>query len=160
MSRIIIEKVFSLESRYLNENLRENLLNKIRQDTIGKCDEKYGYITKIYNKINIVENTISTSCPMAFFRVKFGADTIKPEVNSEYEGKVCMIFSSGIFVEVFEKIRVLIPCDKLKNYKFDKLNNTFVKDDKIITMGDKLNIVITMVQFQKQNFNCIGSLKN
>ena len=47
----------------------------------------------------------------------------------------------------------------MNGYKYNKIKNIFKKDTKMIEEGDKVDITINMVKYEKQNFNCIGSLK-
>jgi DNA-directed RNA polymerase subunit E'/Rpb7 len=159
MSKITIERRIFLEPCYLNEKLTEHILEKIQKEILGHCDNEYGYITKVYNKVTILSNTISASGPGVFFQVQFKAKVMKPEIDSDYEGKVCMIFSAGIFVEVFEKMKILIPVDSMNGYKFDKATSTFKKGSKTIQQNDVVTIQINAIRYEKQNFNCIGSLK-
>lgn len=158
MSRINIEKKICLEPHMLNENISDYLLKKIKNEYIGKCDQNYGYINKIFEDIHILDNIISSASSGVFFRVKFTALANKPEVNSKYEGKVCMIFPNGIFVEVYDKMKVLIPNDKMNPYKYQK-NNTYKNGNKVIENGDTVKFQINMIKYEKQKFNCIGSLK-
>lgn len=159
MTRIIMERKICVEPCLLDEKISDHLLEKIRREVLGHCDQEYGYVTKIYSKVKIVSNTISASSPGVFFQVKFGAKVLKPEIGSEYEGTVCMLFPAGIFVEVFEKMKVLIPADHMNGYKFDKGNSNFKKGStKTILQGQSVKIKIDMIKYEKQNFNCIGSL--
>lgn len=160
MSRIVMERKICIEPKYLDDNIKSHLLKKIQKDILGKCDQSYGYVTKIYKKIEIVENIISTAGPGVFFLVKFEAQVLKPEVGSEYEGVVCMVSSHGIFVEVFQKIKVFIPADKMDGFKFDKNKQVFKRGKETISESDTVEISITMIRYEKQNFNCIGSLKS
>ena len=71
-----------------------------------------------------------------------------------------MIFQEGIFVEVSNKMKVLIRIDKMNGYKYSKTKQIFKKDEESISKGDKIEVIIEMIKYEKQNFNCIGSLKN
>jgi DNA-directed RNA polymerase subunit E'/Rpb7 len=155
-----MERKICLEPKFLDDNVIGHLLEKIERDVLGKCDQYYGYVVKVFKKIQIVENIISAAGPGVFFLVKFGAQVLKPEVGSEYEGTVCMTSPHGIFVEVFGKMKVLIPTDKMAGYKFDKTGPFFKKGKKTISEGDTVQIAISMIKYEKQNFNCIGCLKN
>lgn len=159
MSRITIIRKICLEPRYLDENLQEHLKEKIHTDVLNHCDQAYGYITKIYDNIEIVENIISQAGPGIFFKVKFTAKVLRPEVNSVYEGKICMIFAQGIFVEIMGKMKVLVPADKMGNFKYNKTTSTFKNGTKTLVQGDKVEVLITMIKYEKHNFNCIGNLK-
>jgi DNA-directed RNA polymerase subunit E'/Rpb7 len=127
---------------------------------LGKCNQEHGYIVKIYDKIKIIDNKISPASLGIFFNVKFGIKAIKPEVNGVYKGVICMCFGQGIFVEIFEKVKALIPADKLGLFKWDKMSNTFKNGDKSLKCKDEVEIEINMIRYEKSHFNCIGSLKN
>ena len=160
MSRVIMERRIYLEPSLLDGKIIHHLLEKIEKEILFQCDQTYGYVTKVYKKLKILNNVISSSGPGVFFTVKFGVDVIKPEVGLEYKGIVCMIFQTGIFVEVFEKMKVLIPSRQIDGYKFDKATGTFQKGNNIIEKGDSLVIKVNLIKYEKQNFNCIGSLKS
>ena len=90
------------------------------------------------------------------FKVKFGIKSIKPEIGKKYKSKVCMTFPNGIIAEIENKIKVVIPINKLPNYTFEK--TCFKKGDTTISKNDILDIVVEMVKYEKQNFNCIASI--
>lgn len=160
MSRITMERKICLEPRLLDDKITDHLFNKIKTELLGHCDQKYGYIIKIYNNIEVLENIISSASPGVFFNIRFSAKVIKPEIGGEYEGKVCMLFNEGIFVELFERIKVLVPSDKMNGYKFIKTSGNFKKGNDTISKGDIVTIKITLFKYEKQNFSCIGSLKS
>lgn len=160
MTNIFIIKNFCIEPKNLNSNVKSHIFEKIKTELIGKCEDDYGYISNIYDDIEILSNSISSAGIGIFFNVKFRALVIKPEIKKIYRGKVFMIFSNGIFVQIFEKMKVLIPLDNLKDYKFDSNSNCFVKNKKTISKNDIVDVEINMMKYEKQNFNCIGSLKN
>jgi DNA-directed RNA polymerase subunit E'/Rpb7 len=160
MSRIVIEKRVSIKPFALDSNLQEHLYSKICEEMLEKCDSTNGYIMKIYKNIKILENSVSSASPNVFFLIQFTAKVMKPEVGSTYTGTVCMVFSHGIFVEVGEKMKVLVPTNKLKEYTFVPGKNMFKKGSVVICQGDKLDVSIDMIKYEKHNFNCIGNLKN
>ena len=156
MNTLIAKENVYIESKYLNNDLKKHVEDAITKKMIGYCDQVYGYITKI-DDILIIDNYISTASTGTFFVVQFSIESLKPSVGNEYTGTVCMVFDHGIFVEVENKMKVLIPCDKMLDFKFcgDKFKN---KTDSIYT-GDVIETIITSIKYEKHNFNCIGSLK-
>jgi DNA-directed RNA polymerase subunit E'/Rpb7 len=164
MSKIFIEKRLCIDSYLLNENIKEHILDKLKKEYVGKCDKEYGFIVKIYDKIEILDNIVSPSSHGVFFLLKFCASVYKPEVNKKYKGKVCLVFSNGIFVELFEKIKVLVPQDKMSDYKYNKLENKWKREENTqkntqeITIGSNVDVEIKMIKYEKQNFSCIGKL--
>lgn len=156
MSKVVIKKNICIEPEYLNENILENIHKKISEKFLNKCDQEHGYIIKIYSKIEIVKNVISNTSSGVFFTVKFGIKCLKPIVGNKYKGVVCMIFSNGIFVEVEEKLKILIPNNKMKKYKY--VNDIYTDGKEKIREGVEVYLEIEMIRYEKQNFNCIGKL--
>lgn len=160
MSRITIIKKICLEPAYLDENLKEHLKAKIISNTLNQCSQTYGYITKIYDNIEIIENIISQASSGIFFKVRFTAKALKPEIGSVYQGKICMVFPQGIFVEIMGKMKVLIPSNQMNDFKYNKTTSTFKNKKDTLEQGNTVDVVLTLIKYEKHNFNCIGNLKN
>jgi DNA-directed RNA polymerase subunit E'/Rpb7 len=159
MSRITIDKKIYLEPKYLDSKLVSHIYKILQEQMVGKCDQNYGYILKIYESLNIIGNTVASASSGVFFNVRFDIKTLKPKIGGIYQGTVCMVFQEGIFVEVSNKMKILIRIDKMNDYKYSKSKNIFKKNDKTISKDDTVEILIEMIKYEKQNFNCIGSLK-
>jgi hypothetical protein len=159
MSRITIDKKIYLEPKYLDCKLVSHIYKILQEQMVGKCDQNYGYILKIYESLNIIGNTVASASSGVFFNVRFDIKTLKPKIGGIYQGTVCMVFQEGIFVEVSNKMKILIRIDKMNDYKYSKSKNIFKKNDKTISKDDTVEILIEMIKYEKQNFNCIGSLK-
>jgi DNA-directed RNA polymerase subunit E'/Rpb7 len=159
MQRVTIDKKIYLEPQFLNENLVLHISKSIKDQILGKCDKNNGYILKIYDNISILGNKVSSSGSGVYFNVRIDVKTLMPKIGGVYEGVVCFLFCDGIFVEVHGKMKILIRIDSMNGYKYNKIKNIFKKDTKTIAEGDKVEISINMVKYEKQNFNCIGNLK-
>jgi polyribonucleotide nucleotidyltransferase len=86
-------------------------------------------------------------------------DVLRPDINSIYVDKVSMIFGGGLFINIKNKIKVLIPVSSLINYKFDASTKTFIKNDKtVVKENDEIKVKITGIKYSKKNFNCFGEL--
>lgn len=156
MNSISIEQKISINSNKLDSNITGHIAEKLLE-LKNKCDHNYGYIIDIdTKKINILDNVISNSEPNIFFTVKFRAQVFKPKIEDNYEGIVCILFPHGILVDVMNRIKVLIPSNKMKGYAFN--SGIFCKGDKIIKKDDNIIVKINMIKYEKQNFNCIGEL--
>jgi hypothetical protein len=159
MSRITIDKKIFVEPKYLDSKILSHIYKMLQEQMVGKCDQNYGYILKIYESINILGNIVASASSGAFFNVRFDIKTLKPKIGCLYKGIVCMIFPEGIFVEVSNKMKILIRIDKMNGFKYNKNKNLFKKNEQTISKDDVVEIIIEMIKFEKQNFNCIGSLK-
>ena len=160
MSRVVIEKKICLEPQYLNERLLDYLRERLQKEVLNRSDQVYGYITKIYDKIEVVENSISSAGTGVFFTVRFTAKAFRPAIGNVYKGKLCMTFPQGIFVEIMEKIKVLIPEANMGLFKYNKTTSSFKNGSVSLKQGDVLSVQLSLVKYERHNFNCIGNLKS
>ena len=159
-STIVIQRKICLEPEYLDKNIKTHLLNKLISSFTNECNKEHGYILKVNRIVDIKDNYISSNCEHIFI-LNVEIETLKPEIDKELVGTICMIFSGGIFLNVKNKLKVLVPITTLSEYTFDQANNCFInKDDenKIIKQGDELKVLISGMKYSKQNFSCFGKL--
>ena len=154
----IIERRVCLEPRFLDQNISIHLLNKIKETIEGECTKEYGHIIKINRLVEIYDNMISSANSDIVFTVLFEAETLKPEIGSNLTGDVCMILPSGIFINVQNKLKVLVPRNELSNYKYNGSNMCYSKNESSIKKGDIISVCITGTRYTKQNFSCFGRL--
>lgn len=158
-SNVIIQKRICLEPEFLNSNLKKNIFDRLKKSTVNECSKEYGYILDIVKLIKIKDNYVSNATSEIVFEVMFEIETLKPEIDKVFTGDVCMIFVGGIFLNIKNKIKVLIPITSMKEYKFDQTNKIFIKKDKtVIKQGDVLNVKITGIKYSKKNYSCFGDL--
>jgi DNA-directed RNA polymerase subunit E'/Rpb7 len=155
----IIERKVCVEPEFLYCDLNIKILEKVKKVFENECTQENGYILKINKISRIKDNYISNVNSSIVFIVDIDVDNLKPEIDAVYTDKVSMIFSGGIFINIKNKIKLLIPISSLKNYKFEQSTKTFVKDDKtVIKENDEIKIKITGIKYSKKNFNCFGEL--
>ena len=159
MSIINITKKISIESEYLNKNLCENILKKLKEIFKNECTKDNGYYLDILSVKKIIDNYISSNCEN-IFEIEFEAEVLKPEAGKTFEGELCMIFSGGIFINIKNKLKVLIPISTLNNFDFEQSKNCFInknnKDE--IKQSSVLSVLITGTKYTKRNFSCFGTL--
>jgi DNA-directed RNA polymerase subunit E'/Rpb7 len=158
-SIISISKKISVESKYLDMNINENILTKLKEFFKNECTKDDGYYLDIIKVKKIIDNYISSNCEN-IFEIEFEAEILKPEAGKIFEGEVCMIFSGGIFVNIKNKLKVLIPISTLNNYEFDQTKNMFInKNNKNeIKQSTILSVLISGTKYTKRNFSCFGTL--
>lgn len=147
----------------LNENWKSTLVDHIKKKYIN-CTKQHGYITKIVSISNKITSQINSDTCYIKFNVNFIAEHILPAPGKTLECTVNMLFGHGIFAEISDKIKILIPIASLKDYKFDNKNHSFIPIDKKstkqpISKGDKVKIEISEIKYEKNRYNCIGNLK-
>lgn len=154
-----INQKIQIEPKFLDKNFKFHLFDKLKKTMIGKCTLDYGYIIKINKIIKIGDNYISPVDSLVIFDVIYEAEVLKPEINQELLGKVCMVFKHGIFVDICGIMKVLIPVSSMKSYTFNK--SSFNHNNGVeISVGTLVKIIIVMIKYEKKNFNCIGKLVN
>ena len=159
---VIITRRVTLESRYLDRDIMDHLLNKLRRLTKGECTKEYGHILDVKRVVKIVKHWISSGDSTNVFILKFEANIFRPRKGLEITGIVHAIYIQGIFIRVTGGQMLLVPAPTLTDYTFVEEDSAYVNDCGYeIVAGDEVEIVITDTEFknQKQTFNCIGSLK-
>lgn len=151
METITMRKRISMEPRYLDQNLMWNLYSKIAKKTIGECTKENGYILAVTKIIQVLDNKEHV------FNVEFEAEAFKPEKGKEVSGKICMLSRNGIFVEVFNIQKILLPASDIDGYTYDGKDMCLVGDDSI-AVGDAIDVVIQDIQYDKTVFSCIGTI--
>jgi DNA-directed RNA polymerase subunit E'/Rpb7 len=158
-SLINIERKICIESEFLNKDIKKHLLDKIKLYK-NECTKEHGFFINIKDKLQIKDVNISSNCEN-IFTVVFEAETLKPEVGKKFKGVSCMIFSGGIFLNIKDKLKILILETFLKiDHIFDQKTNTFVNKNtnNSINQGDELNVILTGVTYSNKNFVCFGIL--
>ena len=156
----IIERKICIEPEFLYSDLNIKLLEKVKKVYENECTKENGYILKVNKIVKIKDNYISNVNSSIIFIIDIDVDVLKPEINSVYTDKVNMIFSGGLFINIKNKIKLLIPISSLSEYKFDASTKTFKgeKDKTVIKENDEIKIKITGIKYSKKNFNCFGEL--
>jgi DNA-directed RNA polymerase subunit E'/Rpb7 len=156
----IIERKICIEPEFLYTGLNEKLLDKVKKVYENECTKETGYILRVNKIVEIKDNYISNVNSSIVFVLDIDVDVLKPEINAVYIDKVSMIFSGGLFINIKNKIKLLIPISSLSEYKFDSSTKTFTdsKDKILIKENDEIKIKITGIKYSKKNFNCFGEL--
>lgn len=162
MNTSTIEKRICLQSQYLDSNYEDHLLNKANEDTINECTQKYGHIIRILKIVKILDHEINRVNADNVFTIQFEAETLKPEPNDIIRGSVCMVYKDGVFVNVMDKQKILIPAFTLTNdYDFNEDTMMYIgKDDEdnIIQEGTIVNVKVTAAQYNNLTFSCFGTI--
>lgn len=160
MTTIIkLERKLSIPSNFLDANLKSHITKKLKDITNNECSKEYGYFIDIKKICNIKDNYISSNCENIFI-VEFEAEVLKPDIGKEFEGIVCMLFGGGIFLNIHNRLKVLIPLSSLPDFEYVQTKNHFINKNnkKVINQNDKLKVVISGTKYSKQNFSCFGNL--
>lgn len=144
----------------LNKNLNNAIFKKLQLASENDCNKEYGYILKVEKLLKIDDNYISNVNSELIFVVSFRALTIKPEVHKVFTDKIWMVLSGGIFLNVKEKFKVLIPPNALTDYVFnaDKKIYTHKVSNVVLVQGSECTVKITGMRYLNKNFDCFGEL--
>jgi DNA-directed RNA polymerase subunit E'/Rpb7 len=156
METVIIRKHIILEPMYLNSNIMNNLLEKLKILTDNECSKDIGYIIKINNIKNIISNSISTANSDIIFNIEYEALVLKPEVDKVYEGTVMGILSNGILIDILNKLKIFIPQTNLNEFTINNNILIFSENKEEIKIKDKINVKIKGVKYSNKNFICYG----
>lgn len=152
MKNAIITRRVYLDPKFLDSNIMDHLLKRCSELSVGECTKEHGHILSVSKIIKVLNNEDT------IFTVQFEAETLKPSVGDKLSGKVCMLYKDGIFVQVSDRQKMLIPAITIKGYTYDDSSHTYFNGNKKITEGDIIEAIVTASQYSKQNFSCISSL--
>lgn len=155
---VILNDKISLEPKYFDKNIENHLLNKLKKKLIGSCSLDEGYIIKIKKIINIGENIITSANSITVFDLTFDAETLKPHVGLVLCGKIWKNFEEGIFMNILNKMKIVILKESLTKQNFEYRNNCFCRNNLELNIGDEIDVEILMINYDKNNFRCIGKL--
>ena len=156
-----IEKEITISPSCLTKNIKSHLLEALKVRIIEEnCSYEYGYILDIKKIISYSKNYISNANSMIVFTIVFEAITLNPTIGSILDGIISMVHTSGIFIEVKSKLKVLILQDKMNDMKYDSINNTYKSsdDNSVLKPGDKIKVKIIGIRYQDKNISCYGQL--
>lgn len=156
----ILRKRLVVDNCFLNKNLNSSIFKKLKEVVENDCTKEFGYIIKVTKLVKIVDNYISNVNSELIFVVDFEAETIKPEINNVYEDQIFLVLRGGIFFEISNKFKVLIPPNALTDYTFNTETKTYEKKDSkdFLSKGTKCKIKITGIRYMNKKFDCFGEL--
>jgi len=149
-----IKQKVSIEAKYLDSDVKNHILDKLKKMMEGKCTLDNGYIINVRRIIDLGDNTIGCANSLVIFNVTYEVDIIRPEIGQKLSGAVCMVFNHGIFVDVSGKMKVLIPATSMLSHVYNQTTNSFGS----ISKGVDVSIEIVMIKYEKKQFSCIGKL--
>ena len=156
MMMTILQKI-PIDNKYLYRNVREHLLEKTKTMMEGTCSKENGYIIEVKEIEEIIDNIIAPATSTVFFTVKYRANILKPVIGEVVKGKICMIFQYGIFVDIMNIMKILIPATSMDNFEY---NNNEYDDNKgnVLSKGKEVSIKIISFKYEDKQFSCIGDI--
>jgi len=166
--KILIDGHVILNPNELNNEIWDMLEQKIKEKYI-LCNHEYGYITKLCKIHNHYTSYIERNSGNVKMSVRFLAERILPVIGKQLVCTVHMIFNHGIFAQVGDNIKILIPTASIKNGSYTVIDgddcskhSVFKISDsnetRFITVDDTIKITISDVKYNKNRYNCIGQL--
>lgn len=144
--------------QYLNASVMEYIKTLAEQKMKGVCTEENGYITSVALVGGVKKNVITRANSDVLVTVDVEVECFKPEVGTEYVGKVCLIFPGGILVMVNDKLKVYISNLTEDGYKFVSTQLCYTSDKHSIKNGDYIKIKLLGVKFNLNGFTSFGKL--
>jgi DNA-directed RNA polymerase subunit E'/Rpb7 len=159
MIQIIKQKV-SIDAMYLDKDIEDHILLKLKKTMEGICTFDNGYIITVNKIINVGSNTIGSANSLIIFDITYEANTLRPEKGVVLSGKVCMVFKHGIFVDICGKMKVLVPSNFIEGYEYQQDSNSFTFLESIIKNDVEVSVDIVDMKYDKKQFSCIGKLNS
>ena len=164
METVTITRRICLPSRFLDHNIKHHLLRELSTATKDECSKDHGHIISIKGIGQIVDHKIGRANADNVFTVEFQALTLNPKVGLEVPGTVCMIYKDGVFINIMDKQKMLIPATSLVkddcDHGFDEITGNYKISGRCIKVGDDVEASITDSQYSNGFFSCLGALKD
>ena len=161
METVTIVRRICLPSCYLDSNLSQHLLREVSESTNQECSKDYGYIIAVKGIKQILSHKIGRANADNVFTVEFEAETLNPTPGMKVVGKACMIYKDGIFVNIMDKQKMLIPSTTMNDDShFDDVTGCYNVSGRTIKVGDNVTAEITASQYTNGFFSCLGVLKD
>lgn len=154
----VIKRNVCIQPKYLDKNINTHILKKLQDSTRGECSKKNGHILEVTRIVENYGNRISSANSDIIFDIEFEAKVVKPEQGQIMEGIVCMISKDGIFVQIENVLKILIPPSSLSEYELDPTSSFYSKDEDTIERKDTVKVKISATKYSKKKFSVIGSL--
>jgi DNA-directed RNA polymerase subunit E'/Rpb7 len=140
---------------YICSSLYDHIFIEIEKQMKNQCDETNGHVIEIINVIKIIDNQIQNSSSDVVVFVEFDIDVFKPVAEMVVDTVICAIYADGILVESHGIQKILIPASTYAvTHTFD--DNKLTRDNKIISQGDNLSVLINAVRYDDHKFSCLG----
>ena len=159
MEIVTLVRRICLHSQYLDKDLQHHLLQELIKTTRNECGKEYGHLISVKKINKIMNHKIGRVNGDNVFTVEFDVLVLHPIVDTELPGVVCMVYQDGIFVNILEKQKMLIPATSLKMYKFNGELSIYESHAHSIGVGDDVEVVVTASQYSDGCFSCLGILK-
>ena len=115
--RILIDGIVIIYPYELDQNINDIIIKKLASKYIV-CNKKYGCVTKINKIHNQYKTYIERNTSNIKVHIKFMVERILPRIGKRLNCKVHMIFNHGIFAQIDQHIKILIPIASIKSGKF------------------------------------------
>jgi DNA-directed RNA polymerase subunit E'/Rpb7 len=155
---MILKQRLVIGNDCLDDSLNKHILAKLREVSENECSKDHGYVLKVNKLLKIVDNYISNVNSELIFIVEYDADVVKPQINDIFEDDIFLILRNGIFFNIKNKFKVLIPPDALSDYTFDSDNKSYTHKDHatVLRSGMRCRVQITGVRYMNRKYDCFG----
>lgn len=151
--KIILDCI--LEPQYINKNYKNHILENLKKKYIYTSLEQ-GYIVSINKIIEVFYNEIDNNNNL-FIKTLCDTEIIKLMRGIILEDcEITMIHNNGIFVKKYT-IKILIPNNE---NLFEYGNNSCKYKNNVLNCGDKIDVMIQDIRFEKNEYTCIGIFKD
>ena len=126
--------------------LYETIKKQVNAKYLKRCTEKEGIITKVYEPVKVLSNTVLRDNKAIQFNVSVSVDRILPVVGMVVPSQVVTIISNGLFFN-YHSLCILVPKSTFKGEFCSTPTAHFVLDGRRIGQGDVLLVRITKCQW-------------
>lgn len=146
MSSRSITTWVTLKPEYLGKNFTKGVISAIKNEVIGVCNKRLGYVKEIISEdeIDVLQTIIRNSTSVIVSLVRFNALIIQPRVNDVFDCVIKAVYNEGVLCEAHEYQKIFIPTSEKSSI------------DVRLDIGGKIQVKIEAVRYSNHKFSCIG----
>src|SRR3990167_388000 len=154
--KITITENILINHSLLTQHVLDDVKNAVKAQYTDLCDEKYGYIQKVHDDIQI-HNNIITKNETIYFVVTFSVTCVIPVKGKELEVTIMVVTPDGVIVDIFPPIRIMILKDSLSGFTYTS-KQEYKKGSFVLKEGKKIIVKIQQIKYENNKFTGIGTL--
>jgi DNA-directed RNA polymerase subunit E'/Rpb7 len=161
MNVIKLRRHVRIYPHQLTSDLKNVILTESSKQLQNDCSEDMGYITKLIDVEQIIDNHIENSSSDIVIYVSLLAEVFKPVVNNIENAKVIAIYNDGTLLEINNIQKILIPNNAYKS-KYITVDNKLTpieKGTREIKINDIIPVRIKAIRYNNHSFSCIGEFE-
>ena len=154
----LIKRKIVIPPHALGADLSSYVATTVEQMERKLCTRQHGYILRIIGDVVLSVPVVSNANSEVGIQVAFRAETLLPKTNEPLTGRVWKTFPEGVFLEVEELLKVLVPASTIPGYRHDDVSPMCEAGP--ILPNSQITALISGVRYKCGSFSVVASFSS